>query len=125
MIKKMKFGKVEDFIDEMCESSDEYYENNMETVLEECSDEESKLYYDSHYIVVPELNIRLHAGIMCNYDEDENNFMPDFSVTVIFDATTGKYLYWEQDGYLISVYNYYGSKYPMDKLGNMDCELVM
>ncbi len=124
MTKKMRFGEVEKYIDELCEN-DEYYETNEEVELTEYSDEDCKLFYDSNYVIIPELNIKLHAGMMCNYNEDEDDFLPDFSVTVIFDATTGEYLYWEQDGYLISTYNYFGSEYPMDKLCNMDCEFVM
>lgn len=41
--------------------------------------------------------------------------MPDLSVTVVY-GESGKWLYYEQDGYAITLYNFLGGKKSLEEL---------
>lgn len=35
------------------------------------------------WVYIPELGMRLHEGTFCNFDENEQEYLPYFSITVI------------------------------------------
>ena len=67
------------------------------------SDENYQIVISGWQAYVPELGLALHAGVFCQYDESEQAYLPDFSVTVIKEAEErmketkeGDWLYYEQ-----------------------------
>ena len=88
-------------------------------------DEEGLISIEGIRIVVSDLKLSARAGDYCRYDEEEGQYMPDFSITLIYDeeeADPSKYLYWEQDPYEVAIYNYVHSKgLTMEELNNLDC----
>lgn len=77
------------------------------------------------WICIPELQINVHEGVFCNYDENEQEYLPDFSITIIMEADTelkeGKWIYYEQDGFEITLANYYGGKLSMEAISELPC----
>ena len=65
------------------------------------SEEDYRIVISGFRMYIPELGICIHEGVFCNYDEEEKEYLPDFSITVIMDADTemkeGEWLYYEQD----------------------------
>ncbi len=67
-----------------------------------------RIYAEGWWVSIPSLGLRLHEGAMQNYNEDEEDYVTDCSVTVIvteeqgFDGT----VYWENDGLLVALHNY-------------------
>lgn len=74
---------------------------------------------------IPELNINLHEGVFCNYDEEEKEYLPDFSLTVIMEADMekkeGEWLYYEQDGFEITLASYQNGKMAMEAISELSC----
>lgn len=73
---------------------------------------------------IPELGINLREGVFCNYDETEKEYLPDFAVTVIMEAETeedGGWLYYEQDGFEITLANYHSRKLTMEAVSELSC----
>lgn len=72
-----------------------------------------------------ELNMNLHEGVFCNYDEEEKEYLPDFSLTVIMAADSekkeGEWLYYEQDGFEITLANYQNGKMAMEAISELSC----
>ena len=89
------------------------------------SEEDYRIVISGFRVYIPELGICIHEGVFCNYDEEEKEYLPDFSITVIMDADTemkeGEWLYYEQDGFLITLANYYSGKYTLSVLSELSC----
>ena len=88
------------------------------------SDEDYQIVISGWRVYVPELNINLHEGVFCNYDEEEKEYLPDFVITVIMEAEQekeGGWLYYEQDGFLLTVLNYFGGQMDMEKVSTLSC----
>lgn len=88
------------------------------------SDEEYQLVISGWWVHIPELGINLHEGVFCNYDEEEKEYLPDFAVTVIMEAEGGQeggWLYYEQDGFEITLANYHSGKLPMETVSELSC----
>ena len=45
-----------------------------------------QLVVSGWWLFLPQLNLQLHEGILCNWDEEEQIFMPDVAVTVVYEA---------------------------------------
>lgn len=80
-----------------------------------------------YYVLIPELKLKLHEGILCNFDEEENMFMPDVAVTVVYevDADRTEYIYFESDGMETTLYNFLGGKKSAGEIENLWCEIVV
>ena len=47
------------------------------------TEEDTQLIVSGWWVFLPQLNLQLHEGILCNWDEEEQMFMPDVAVTSI------------------------------------------
>ena len=76
-------------------------------------------------ILVPELKVSLRQGDVCVFDPDEEEYVPDFSVSIVYeqDETDPKtFLYWEQDGFQVTLFNFFHKDLiSMDALSKMKC----
>lgn len=72
---------------------------------------------------IPSLNLRLHEGIVCNWDEEGKMFMPDYSVTVIFEGES--YIYYEQDGMVITLANWLNGRLPISEIEQLKCKIIV
>lgn len=107
VISEMDFSEVEDDIAE--------------------TDEDMQLVICGWYVHIPELNLNLREGVVCIWDEEENMFMPDFSVTVIYDGDIeGKeWLYYEQDGFVVTLANWLNGRLSTTQIEQLGCEIIM
>lgn len=91
------------------------------------TDEQYQLVISGWYVYIPTLNMRLHEGIVCNWDEQAKMFMPDFSVTVLFEGEENeeRYIYYEQDGMVITLANWLNGVMSMDEIEQLKCKIVI
>lgn len=79
-------------------------------------------------VVIPELGISVREGTYFNYDEEEDDYVADFSITLVYgenESEPTKYDMWEQDSILVTIYNYVSGEYKdMEKLVNLECHIV-
>ena len=74
-------------------------------LLEE--DEDHQIWLDGPFIRVPALNIDIYPGQYLQYDEDEEDFFPDFSIYIFMKLGTKEVAY--DEGYTsfsAAVHNY-------------------
>ncbi|MBD5543333.1 MAG: hypothetical protein HDR01_03550 [Lachnospiraceae bacterium] len=122
MEKAYRLGEVEEAVSEM-----ELYDVP-DDVME--SDEDYQIIISGWQVYIPELGIALHEGVFCNYDEEEQAYLPDFSVTVIKEAAEeetkeGEWLYYEQDGFVITLANYLHGKMDISRIEQLSCFIRM
>lgn len=120
MEKSYRLGEVEEILAEM-EQLAEVPDDIME------SDEDYQIVISGWQVHIPELGLNLHEGIYCNYDEEEDGYLPDFAVTVVKEEGQDEWIYYEQDGFLITLANYLHGKTGMDlgQLGQLSCFIRM
>lgn len=114
MEKTYRLGEVEEAISEM-----ELYDVP-DDIME--SNEDYQIVISGWQVYIPEFGIALHEGVFCNYDGDEQAYLPDFSVTVIKE---GDWLYYEQDGFVITLANYLHGKMDISRIEQLSCFLCM
>ncbi len=121
MLKECLVEELEDVFSEIYDEGIEpdYYE------VETDDFENAMITVEGVRVIVPELKIYMRKGEVCTYDEDEETYMPDFSVSIIYDSEEtdpNKYLYWEQDGYQVTLFNFFSKEgKSLDELGQMKC----
>jgi len=116
-------------------------------------DEENALIVSGWWIYIPSLDLYIREGVSCfvfrvscfvfrvscfvfrvscfvfrvscAYDEEEKVYSADFSVTVVMVGENHEdgYLYYEQDGLVISLANYLKGKIGLDDIEALACEL--
>lgn len=120
MEKAYRLGEVEEILAEM-EQLAEVPDDIME------SGEDYQIVISGWRVYIPELGLDLHEGIFCNYDKEEGGYLPDFAVTVVKEEGQDEWLYYEQDGFLITLANYLHGKTDMDlgQLGQLSCFIRM
>ena len=76
---------------------------------------------------IPSLNLYLRAGVMCLWDEDEKVYMPDFDAIVIYEDANelSSYLYYEQDGFVVTVNNWLHGRLDYEEISQLMCEVVV
>lgn len=47
-------------------------------------EEDTQVVVSGYYVLIPEFKFKPHEGIRCNFDEEENMFMQDVAVTVVY-----------------------------------------
>ena len=98
--KTYRLGEIEEILSEMdfSEVDDDIAE----------IDEDFMIQVSGWYLVIPSLGITVREGVACNCDEEEQMFMPDFDVTVLYEGEvdSGSWLYYEQDGIVITLANW-------------------
>lgn len=90
-------------------------------------DDNYQLVISGWYVKIPSLNLYLRAGVMCLWDEDEKVYMPDFDVTVIYEDENelSSYLYYEQDGFVVTVNNWLHGRLDYEEISQLMCEVVV
>lgn len=117
--KKYRLGDVEEIISEM------EFEDRCDEIVE--IDDDLQLVISGWYVVVPSLSLTLRAGVACAFDEEAGMFMPDFDVTVLYEdeLMADKWIYYEQDGFCISLGNWLNGRLSMGEIENLECHLVV
>lgn len=114
MEKSYRLGEVEEILAKM-EQLAEVADDIME------SGEDYQIAISGWWVHIPELGLNLHEGIFCNYDEEEGGYLPDFAVTVVKEEGQGEWIYYEQDGFLITLANYLHGKTDLGNLEQLCC----
>jgi len=120
MGKSYRLGEVEEILagmEQLAEVPDDIME----------SDDEYQIVISGWQVHIPELGLNLHEGIYCNFDEEEGGYLPDFAVTVVKEEGQDEWLYYEQDGFLITLANYLHGRTSLDlaQLGQLSCFIRM
>ena len=87
------------------------------------SGEDYQIVISGWRVHIPELGLDLHEGIFCNYDKEEGGYLPDFAVTVVKEEgqAEGEWIYYEQDGFVITLANYLHGKTDLTHLEQLFC----
>nr|WP_294485161.1 hypothetical protein [uncultured Anaerosporobacter sp.] len=116
---KYRIYEVEEVISEMdlLEVEDDIVE----------TDEDMQLVISGWYVTIPELNLNLREGVVCVWDEEEKLFMPDFAVAVIYEGEldSKEWLYYEQDGFVVTLANWLNGRLPVEQIEQLRCEIVI
>lgn len=120
MEKAYRLGEVEEILAEM---------EQLAEVPDDCleSDEDYQIVISGWQVHIPELGLNLHEGIFCNYDEEEGGYLPDFAITVVKEEGQDEWIYYEQDGFVITLANYLHGKTDLDltQLEQLSCFIRM
>lgn len=86
-----------------------------------------QLVLSGWYVVIPELRIRIHEGVVGYWDDELKDYMPDFGVTVVFpqDPSEKEYLYFEQDGMVVTMANWLSGRKSIDAIEQLKCKIVI
>ena len=73
------------------------------------------------------MSLYLRAGVACVYDEEAGMYMPDFDVTVLYEneLADDMWLYFEQDGFCVTLGNWLNGRLSMGEIENLECYLVV
>lgn len=117
--KKYRLGDMEEIISEM------EFEDRCDEIVE--IDDDLQLVISGWYVVVPSLSLTLRAGVACAFDEEAGMFMPDFDVTVLYEdeLTADKWIYYEQDGFTVTLVNWLNGRLPISNIETLECYLVI
>ena len=89
------------------------------------SDEDCQIVISGWWVHIPELELALYEGVFCNYDKEEQAYLPDFSVTVVKEAAEeikeGDWIYYEQDGFVITLANYLNGEMDISQIEQLSC----
>ena len=120
-MKKTCFLRDLDEVVEALQEEDVFAE---ELMIEE-EEGEYAIFVTALRIVIPELGLELREGYCGQWQEDEEYYMADFSLTAVYekDAEPESFLMWEQDSPLVTLYNY--THKPLDELEKLECELIL
>lgn len=119
MSKNYLLGEVEEAVSEMD------FSEVADSIID--TDEGSMLVVSGWWIFIPSLNIYLREGIVCVFDEDAKDYLPDFSVTVLMESelTEDGWIYFEQDGFAISLANYLNGRMELADIDSLECVLCL
>lgn len=85
------------------------------------SEEDYQIVISGWWVHIPDLALNLHEGMFCNYDNAEQAYLPDFSITVLKEEGEEEWIYYEQDGFLITLANWLHGKIETERLEQMPC----
>lgn len=90
-------------------------------------DEDMQLVISGWAVYIESLNLTLRQGIACVWDEGERLFMPDFDVTVVYEGNieSQEWLYYEQDGFVVTLGNWLNGGMSGGQIEQLWCELVI
>ena len=115
--KTYRLGEIEEILSEMdfSEVDDDIAE----------IDEDFMIQVSGWYLLIPSLGITVRSGIACVFDEEEKMFMPDFDVTVLYEGEvdSGSWLYYEQDGIVITLANWLNGRLQIEAIERLECVL--
>lgn len=110
---EIPFGTVEEVLTELD------LEDIPDDMLER--EEEYQIVISGWWVEIPKLRLCLYEGIFCNYEEEEQAYLPDFFITVIKEMGMDDWIYYEQDGFLITLANWLHGSVEMEQLEQMIC----
>lgn len=84
-------------------------------------DDGNQMVISGWWVHIPELGLNLHEGVFCLYDESEKEYLPDFSVTVIKESGQEEWIYYEQDGFVVTLANWLKGSVELNRLEQMRC----
>lgn len=113
-----RVGEVEEILSEM-----KLLAEIPDDILE--TDGNSQIVISGWRVHIPELGLDLHEGIICCYDENEGGYLPDFAVTVVKEGGQEEWIYYEQDGFLITLANYLHGKMEPVQLRQLCCFICL
>ena len=89
-------------------------------------DDDMQIVISGWSVYIGSLNLSLRQGISCVWDEDEKMFMPDFDVTLIYEGNieSPEWLYYEQDGFVVTLGNWLNGRMSGGQIEQLWCELV-
>ena len=118
------------------EQEKKYFIGDIEEVLAEMDfsdvdddiaeiDEDFMFQVSGWYLVIPSLGITVREGVACVFDEEEQMFMPDFDVTVLYEGEVdaGTWMYYEQDGIVITLANWLNGRMQIEAIERLECVL--
>lgn len=90
-------------------------------------DDDMQIVISGWSVYVESLNLTLRQGIACVWDEGERLFMPDFDATVVYEGNieTQDWLYYEQDGMVVTLGNWLNGRLSCEQIEQLWCELVI
>ena len=90
-------------------------------------DDDMQIVISGWSVYVESLNLTLRQGIACVWDEGERLFMPDFDVTVVYEGNieSQEWLYYEQDGFVVTLGNWINGRMSGGQIEELWCELVI
>jgi hypothetical protein len=135
----------------LCEVEEAVSEMDMAEIPDDIveTEDEIQLVVSGWSVYVESLNLSLREGVVCIWDEEEEMFLPDYAVTVVYegnietgDSRSGASvvnesgesmqasfpadsLYYEQDGFAITLANWLNGRLPMEQIEQLWCELIM
>ena len=91
------------------------------------TDEDTCIVVSGWWVFIPTLAMYLREGVVCVYDEEEKEYLSDFAVTVMMqgELVEDGWIYYEQDGFVISLANYLQVKMRIDELESLECVLCI
>lgn len=90
-------------------------------------DDDIQLVISGWSVYIESLNITLRQGVACIWDEEEKTFMPDFDVTIVHEGNIESqvWLYYEQDGFVVTLGNWLNGRSSGGQIEQLWCELIM
>ena len=90
-------------------------------------DEDMQLVISGWVVYIESLNLTLRQGIACVWDEKERLFMPDFDVTVVYEGNieSQEWLYYEQDGMVVTLGNWLNGRLSCEQIEQLWCEFII
>ena len=115
-----RLGDIEEAISEMEELID--IEDDIAEI-----DDEFQIVVSGWSVYVESLNLTLRQGISCVWDAEEGLFMPDFDVTIVYEGNieTQEWLYYEQDGMIVTLGNWLNGRLSCEQIEQLWCELII
>ena len=94
-----------------------------ELMIEE-EEGEYAIFVSELRVQIPALKLEFREGYSGLYQEDEDDYMPDFSITALYEegADPENFLMWEQDSPLVTLANY--THQPIEDLEQLSCVLL-
>ena len=90
-------------------------------------DDDMQIVISGWSVYVESLNLTLRQRIACVWDEGERLFMPNFDLTVVYEGNieTQDWLYYEQDGMVVTLGNWLNGRLSCEQIEQLWCELVI
>ncbi len=120
MNKRYRLGEIEEAVSEMEELID-----TQDDIAE--IDDDFQIVVSGWSVYVESLNLTLRQGIACVWDAEEGLFMPDFDVTIVYEGNieTQEWLYYEQDGMVVTLGNWLNGRLSCEQIEQLWCELII
>ena len=120
MNKRYRLGEIEEAVSEMEELI------GLEDDIAEI-DDDFQIVVSGWSVYVESLNLTLRQGIACVWDAEEGLFMPDFDVTIVYEGNieTQEWLYYEQDGMVVTLGNWLNGRLSCEQIEQLWCELII